>query len=264
MLIQKLQLPKIPDSLETALEYKGVERWVCWYWDDEGTLLIEDINSSYFGNSQAWLLFCSYVDNNPHLEFKGSAYEHFESLMSTQYPYKEGDEAETQVTGNLSLSNNAYLFDRQSRELYSGSATDIQTLIKQPKTLVMWAELQGQTSNNISFGEELSLLKLTIEDWALTETLTEPKPQNKLLNTAFFKLVVVWFGFALILPVPWASAMHLIKSVGSHFPFVHSTDSIEKLKADLALENQTADLFGKKETLEGSKKQKSECKTHTD
>jgi hypothetical protein len=45
--------------------------------------------------------------------------------------------------------------------------------------------------------------------------------------------------------------------------FAHSTDSIEKLKLDLALENQTADLFGKKETLEGSKKQKSECKTHT-
>ena len=105
MLIEKLQLLKIPDSLEAALEYKGAERWVCWYWDDEGTLLIEDINSSYFGNSQAWLLFCSYVDNNPHLEFKGSAYEHFESLMSTQYPYKETDEAKTKVTESLSSSS---------------------------------------------------------------------------------------------------------------------------------------------------------------
>lgn len=48
--------------------------------------------------------------------------------------------------------------------------------------------------------------------------------------------------------------MHLIQSAVSHFPFVHSTDSIEKLKADLALENQAAKLFGKKETLKGSMK----------
>ncbi len=124
------------------------------------------------------------MDNNPHVEFKGSAYAHFKSLMSTQYPYKELHEAETQVTENLNLSNNAYLFDRQSRELYSGSATDIQTLIKQPKTLVMWAELQGKTCNGTNFNEDLSLLQPTIEEWALTETLTEPKPRKKLLNTA--------------------------------------------------------------------------------
>lgn len=252
MLISKVQLLKIPDSLETALEYKGAERWVCWYWDDEGTLLIEDINSSYFGNSQAWLLFCSYADNSPHLKFKGSAYEHFESLMSTQYPYKEADEAETQVTENLSLSldKTAYLFDRQARELYSGSAEDIQTLIKQPSSLAMWAELQGTTCNNTKFEKELSLSEpTTINKWILTEAL--------------LKLVAVWVAFAVILPVPWASAMHLLKSVGSHFPVHQSTDSLEKLKAHLALENQTADLFGKKEILEGSKKQKSECKTHT-
>lgn len=265
MLIQKLQSLKIPDSLETALEYLGAERWVCWYWDDEETLLLEDINSSYFGNSEAWLLFCSYMDNNPHVQFKGSAYEHFQSLMSEQYSDYDAHEAETKVTENLSLSldKTAYLFDRQTRELYSGSATDIQTLIKQPKTLIMWAELQGQTCNGTNFSEDLSLLKPTLEEWALTETLTEPKPQNKLLNTAFFKLVVVWFGFALILPVPWASAMHLLQSIGSHFSFAHSTDSIEKLKAKLALENQTAELLGQEEPLKGSKKQKSECKTQT-
>ena len=68
MLIQKLQLPKIPDSLEAALEYLGAERWVCWYWDDEETLLLEDINSYYFGNSKAWLLFCSHIDANKKIE----------------------------------------------------------------------------------------------------------------------------------------------------------------------------------------------------
>lgn len=215
MLIEKLQLPKIPDSLEAALDYKGAERWVCWYWDTSmETLIIEDIKSSYFGNQTAWLLLCSFMDNKPHVEFKGSAYEHFESLMSTQYPYKEADEAETQVTENLSLSldKTAYLFDRQARELYSGSASDIQALIKQPNSLVMWAELQGESCNESKFEEfelELSEPLSTIDEWALTKAL--------------IKLVVVWFGVAVILPAPWASAMHLLQSVGSHFPFVHST-----------------------------------------
>jgi hypothetical protein len=90
----------------------------------------------------------------------------------------------------------------------------------------MWAELQGQTSNQTKFDEELSEPLPTIDEWALTEGLTEAKPQKKLLNTALFKLVV-WFGFAVILPVPWASAIHLLHSIGSpHFPFAHSTDSI--------------------------------------
>jgi hypothetical protein len=47
MLLEKLQLPKIPDSLEAALEYLGAERWVCWYWDDEGNLLLEDMSLSH-------------------------------------------------------------------------------------------------------------------------------------------------------------------------------------------------------------------------
>lgn len=233
MLISKVELLKIPDSLEAALEYVGTERWVCWYCDTSmEALIIEDINSSYFGNQTAWLLLCSFMDNNSHLEFKGSASEHFKSLMSTQYPYKEADEAETQVTETLSLSldKTAYLFDRQARELYSGSAEDIQTLIKQPNSLAMWAELQGTTCNNTKFEKELSLPEpTTINKWVLTEAL--------------LKLVAVWVAFAVILPVPWASAMHLLQSIRSHFPVNHSTDSIEKLKADLALENQTAELL---------------------
>jgi len=190
MLIQKLQSLKIPDSLETALEYLGGERWVCWYWDEEETLLLEDINSSYFGNSQAWLLFCSYIDVNQKVG-KGSSYDYFQSLVSGQYSDNEAHEPKTKVTENLSLSNEqeAYLFDRRTRELYSGSAMDIQILIKQPNSLAMWAELQGQTSHQTKFEQELSSEPSpTIDEWALTKAL--------------IKLIVVWFGVAVILPVP--------------------------------------------------------------
>lgn len=158
MLIQKLQLLKIPDSLEAALEYKGVERWICWYYDTfTGTLIIEDINLSYFGNQKAWLLLCSYIDTNKMLN-KSSLYDYFESLASGQYPYEDAHDTETKVTESLSSSSTekAYLFDRQTREVYSGSPTDIQALIKQPKTLVMWAELQGQTCNQTKFESEVS------------------------------------------------------------------------------------------------------------
>ncbi len=57
----------------------------------------------------------------------------------------------------------------------------------------------------------------------------------------------------MILPVPWVSAMHLIQSVRSYFSVNQSTDSIEKLKADLALENQTAELLKQKQPLKSSK-----------
>ncbi|MBW4639020.1 MAG: hypothetical protein KME05_12435 [Gloeocapsa sp. UFS-A4-WI-NPMV-4B04] len=250
MLIQKLQLLKIPDSLEAALEYVGTERWICWYCDTSmESLIIEDINSSYFGNQTAWLLLCSFMDNNPHVEFKGSAYAHFESLMSTQYPYDEVHETETKVTENLSLSNaqEAYLFDRKNRELYSGSPTDIQILIKQPNSLAMWAELQGQTLNQTKFESELSEPLPTTDDWALTKAL--------------IKLVVVWFGVTVILPVPWASAMHLFQSVASRFPFIHSNESTEKLKAKLTLENQIAELSRQEQALKVLKKAESQCES---
>lgn len=264
MLIQKLQLLKIPDALETALEYVGAERWICWYLDNEETLLVEDIKSTCFGNSKAWLLFCSYIDNNMKVN-QSSTYDYFESLVSTQYPYKEAQEADTKVTKTLSSTNDkeAYLFDRQTRELYSGCLLDIQTLIKQPKTLLMWAELQGKTCNDTNSEEELSLLKPTVEDWALTETLTELEPKKNLVNITLLKLAVVWFGFAVILPVPWASAIHILQSVVSSFSLAQSTDSIEKLKADLALDDQIAKLFGQEQLSKVAKKQKLECKTQT-
>lgn len=254
MLIEKLQLLKIPDSLEVALEYKGAERWVCWYWDTSmETLIIEDINSSYFGNQTAWLLLCSFMDNKPHVEFKGSASEHFESLMSTQYPYQEADEAETQVTENLrlSLDNTAYLFDRQARELYSGSAEDIQTLIKQPSSLAMWAELQGQTSNQTKFDEELSEPSPTINEWALTKAL--------------IKLVVVWLAFAMILPFPWAWAINIPQSI-SRFFFWPPFNSLEAKKLDaevdrLLLKHQVAELSRRPQPLRVIKSQKPQCES---
>lgn len=243
MLLQKLQSLKIPDTLEAALEYLGTERWVCWYWDDEETLLVEDINSSYFGNQKAWLLFCSYIDNNTKVN-KGSDYNYFEGLITGKYSSREKHEAETKITETLSSPDEkaAYLFDRQARELYSGSPSDIQTLIKQPKTLVMWAELQGETCNESKFEE--------FEEKLIS---SEPKIDEWVLTKALLKLVVVWFGFAVLLPVPWVSAMHLLQSFGSHLPFVHSTDSIEQLKADLALENQTAELLKQEQALKVSK-----------
>ncbi len=61
----------------------------------------------------------------------------------------------------------------------------------------------------------------------------------------------MWIGVAVILPIPWASAMHLIKSVGSYFLFNQSSDSIEKLKADLASGNQTAELLRQEQPLKG-------------
>lgn len=113
--------------------------------------------------------------------------------MSTQYPYDEVHEAETNVTENLSLFNSkeAYLFDRRVRELYSGSASDIQGLIKQPKALVMWAELQGKTCNGTNFDEDLSLLKPTLEEWALTESLSSTlsilkRRKDSKIRTALF------------------------------------------------------------------------------
>lgn len=262
MLIQKLELLKIPDALEIALEYEGAERWVCWYLENEETLLVEDIKSTYFGNSKAWLLFCSYMDNNVKVN-KGSTYDYLESLVSNQHFYKEAHETETKIPKTLSLTSDkeAYLFDRQTRELYSGCLLDIQTLIKQPKTLVMWAELQGKICNDTNFEEKLSLLKPTLEDWASTEALAESKPENKLLNITLFNLVLVWFSCAVMLPFPWASAMHILQSVGSSFSLVQLTNSVEKLKADLALAKQTAKLVRQEQSLKVMKKQKSECKT---
>lgn len=254
MLIQKLQLLKIPDTLEAALEYVGTERWICWYCDTSiESLIIEDINSSYFGNRKAWLLFCSYMNNNPYVEFKGSAYEHFESLMSSQYPYKEAHEAETQVTGNLSLSNDetAYLFDRQARELYSGSATDIQTLIKQPNSLAMWAELQGESYNETKLEEELSEPLSTIDEWVLTKSLVI--------------LVAVWLAFAMIPPVPWALTINIPQSI-SRFLFLPPFTSLEaeKVSAEvdrLLWQHQAAELSNRPRPLRVIKKQKSECKS---
>ena len=81
----------------------------------------------------------------------------------------------------------------------------------------MWAELQEQTRNNIGFEEKLSLAKPKIEDWALTKVL--------------LKLVVVWFGVAVILPVAWASAINIPQSI-SRFLFSPPFNSLEAEKFD--------------------------------
>lgn len=166
MLIQKLQLLKIPDALEASLDYIGAERWICWYWDNQKeTLIIEDKNSSYFGNGLAWLLFSSYIDANKTFN-KGSTYDYFERLVSGQYPYKDTHKAEIKVTESFSSpsGDTAYLFDRQTRELYAGFPTEIQNLIKQSQVLVMWAELQSGICNDVNFEQKLTLLKPTEED----------------------------------------------------------------------------------------------------
>lgn len=261
MLIQKLQLLKIPDTLEVSLDYIGAERWVCWYWDNQKeTLIIEDKNSSYFGNGLAWLLFSSYVDANKTLN-KSNLYNYFERLASGQYPYKEAYETETKVTENLSSFNTekAYLFDRQTRELYSGSPSDVQTLIKQPKVLVMWAELQSGAWSDVKFDQELTLLKPIEEELALFE----PKSQNKLLNARLFKMALVCFACGVFLSIPLASAINIPQSI-SRFFLPPPPNSAEKLKtelAQLALENQTAELLTQEQPLKVAKKQKSECKT---
>lgn len=260
MLIQKLQLLKIPDALETALEYEGVERWVCWYWDDDETLLIEDINSSYFGNQKAWLLFCSYINANKKVD-KGSTYDYFESLVSGQCPYHDAHEAETKVTKTLSSTNDkkAYLFDRQTRELYSGCLLDIQALIKQPKTLVMWAELQARSYDCINSDAEFSLLNLIDEDLALNKS----KPRKNLPSLTLLKVTAVRFGLGIILSIPLTLAINTLHPMFRVF-LPHPSNSSEKLQvnlAELALENQTAELLQQEQPLKVSKKPKLECKS---
>lgn len=243
MSIQKLQLLTIPDTLEAALDYLGAERWICWYWDNqEETLIIEDNNSFYFGNSKAWSLFSSsYVEANKSFN-RGNAYDYFEKLVSDQYPYKNPYEVETEATASFNSSNNeAYLFDRQTRELYLGSSSDIQMLIKQPKVLVMWAELQNKTCSTINFNEKLILSKSIEQHRALLES------KNNLSNVPLLKMVLIYFACGVFLSNPLFSLVNtLSQSISKFFAPSSSFVQQEKLKIELEkliLERRAAELL---------------------
>ena len=114
-LVQRLEITAHP-QLEKSLGYQGDSRWVAWRWEpDIDQLMSSDGKTASTGNNMAWLVFLQHDLVKPALQ---------------EYNLGEGD-------------RHSLLLDRETRNLYVGEGTEIQSLLEQPESLVLLTCLDG-------------------------------------------------------------------------------------------------------------------------
>ncbi|MFM9267477.1 hypothetical protein [Tychonema sp. BBK16] len=119
-LVQRLEITAHP-QLEKSLGYRGDNRWIAWRWEPEiDQVICSDGKIVSAGNNMAWLVFLQHDLVQPVLQ---------------EYKLSERD-------------RHSLLLDRHSRNLYIGEGSEIQTLLEQPKSLMLLTCLDRNTKGD--------------------------------------------------------------------------------------------------------------------
>ncbi|MDJ1172921.1 hypothetical protein [Roseofilum capinflatum] len=125
-------------QLEKSLGYSGDRRWVAWHWDNDiGQLMYTDGDDVGAGHAIAWQVFLQHGEVHSIIE-----------------PY------------HLEEEENWLLLDRTSRQFYVGTGTAIQSLLDNPESLRLLAQLDGNTNPLQDTAESL---KQTFNQWGQSD-----------------------------------------------------------------------------------------------
>ncbi|HBQ97073.1 MULTISPECIES: hypothetical protein [unclassified Roseofilum] len=125
-------------QLEKSLGYTGDRRWVAWHWDsDIGQLMYSDGDDVGAGQAIAWQVFLQHPEVDPIVE-----------------PY------------HLEQEENWLLLDRTSRQFYVGEGQAIQSLLDNPESLRLLAQLDGNTN---SIQDTADTVKQTFNQWSQSD-----------------------------------------------------------------------------------------------
>jgi hypothetical protein len=119
-LVQRLKITANPE-LEKSLGYRGESLWVAWQWEPEiDQLIYSDGKTVGTGNNMAWLVFLQHDLVYPAIQ---------------EYNLGEGD-------------RHWLLLDRETRNLYIGEGSAVQSLLEQPESLALLACLDGNSKGD--------------------------------------------------------------------------------------------------------------------
>lgn len=164
-LVQPLNLTA-HGRLEKSLGYEHQRRWVAFHWEpDINQLMYNDGKNAGTGSTLAWQVFLQHPEIHPAVE---------------NYGLSETDEY-------------WLLLDRDSRNLYVGSATAIQNLFESPESLAMLAGLDG---NSNFIGDTKEFVQATVDK--ITESNVFDYVKNLLpIGGAVAAIAAVGMAFSL-------------------------------------------------------------------
>lgn len=149
-------------QLEKSLGYTGDRRWVAWHWDsDIGQLMYADGDDVGAGYAIAWQVFLQHTEVHPIIE-----------------PY------------HLEQEENWLLLDRTSRQFYVGQGHAIQSLLDNPESLHLLAQLDGNTN---PIQDTAETLKQTLNQWGQSDAARLLKT---VLPVGVGMVLVAGLGFA--------------------------------------------------------------------